>query len=148
MRYYYSHPDYPTPLEEYRIRDLFPNTSFVFPLEDETCAQFNLTYIPDHKPEVYQSTPEDTQQIIVKGVQDSLDAFARTRNYEGILSACTYATSVIPKFSSEGQYCVNLRDNTWMALYRVLEQVKSGIRPMPSSIQDVINDLPVMEWPT
>ena len=44
------------------------------------------------------------QQSIVQATQARLDDFARTRSYDGILSACTYATSTVPKFQAEGQY--------------------------------------------
>lgn len=80
-------------------------------------------------------------------IQKRLDDFSRTRNYDGILSACTYATSAVPKFSSEGQACVNLRDATWSAAYNILAQVQAGTRPMPASIADIEADLPALEWP-
>ena len=44
------------------------------------------------------------QSAIADATQARLDAFAKTRNYDGILSACTYAGSGVPQFASEGQY--------------------------------------------
>jgi hypothetical protein len=86
------------------------------------------------------------KQSIVNSVQIRLDEFAKTRNYDSILSACTYATSSIPQFQSEGQLCVELRDNTWSTLYSILTEVEAGIRPLPNSYNDVEADLPVLEW--
>ena len=43
---------------------------------------------------------------IVDQTQARLDAFAATRNYAGILSACTYATSNNPVFQVEGKRAV------------------------------------------
>ena len=40
---------------------------------------------------------EQLMQEIVSSTQQRLDDFAKTRNYDGILSACTYATSIVPK---------------------------------------------------
>jgi hypothetical protein len=80
-------------------------------------------------------------------VQKRLDDFARTRGYDNILSACTYATSTVPKFKAEGQYCVNARDNTWATLYTILAEVQAGTRPMPSGYADIEPLLPVLEWP-
>jgi hypothetical protein len=88
------------------------------------------------------------QNSIVMKTQMRLDTFARTRNYDGILSLCTYATSTIPKFQSEGQYGVNARDATWNTLYQILEEVQLGTRVAPTSFEDIEPDLPELVWPT
>lgn len=85
---------------------------------------------------------------VVDGTQVRLDAFARTRNYDGILSLCTYATSPTAKFSAEGQYGVDARDATWAKLYEMLAEVQAGTRPMPSGYADVEPELPALVWPT
>jgi hypothetical protein len=87
------------------------------------------------------------QTAIVDAVQNRLNEFAKTRNYDGILSACTYATSAVPKFKAEGQYCVEARDTTWAALYNILEAVKANTRPVPTGYFDIEADLPVLTWP-
>ena len=86
-------------------------------------------------------------QSIVDATQKRLDDFARTRNYDGILSACTYATSTVPKFVTEGQYCVEARDATWAKLYEMLTEVEAGTRPVPTGFADIEPELPVLEWP-
>ena len=90
---------------------------------------------------------EQLQAEIVAATQQRLDDFARTRNYDGILSACTYATSLVPKFATEGQYAVQARDATWATLYALLAEVQSGTRPAPASFDDVAPLLPELEWP-
>jgi len=84
---------------------------------------------------------------IIDATQKRLDDFAQTRNYDGILSACTYATSSIEKFQSEGMYCVNARDETWGTLYDILAAVQGGSRPVPESYADIENELPSLVWP-
>lgn len=84
--------------------------------------------------------------MFTAAIQQRLDDFARQRNYDSILSACTYATSTVVKLKAEGQACVNLRDATWAAAYDILAQVQGGIRQMPNSIADIEADLPVLEW--
>ncbi len=79
-------------------------------------------------------------------VQKRLDDFARTRNYDGILSAATYATSSVQKFAAEGQYAVQARDASWAACYQVMADVQSRRRSMPS-IEQVLAELPVLDWP-
>ncbi len=87
------------------------------------------------------------QDAIVDATQVRLDTFAKTRNYDGILSACTYATSAVLKFKTEGQYCVNQRDATWAKLYQMLAEVQAGTRPMPTGYTDIEAELPVLVWP-
>lgn len=95
----------------------------------------------------YVEPPEALQAEIVAATQARLDAFARTRNYDGILSACTYATSPSPTFRAEGQYCIENRDATWAALYALMANVIAGRRPPPTGFADVEDDLPVLAWP-
>ena len=84
---------------------------------------------------------------VTNATQARLDTFARTRNYDGILSACTYATSTVTKFQAEGQYCVNARDLTWATLYQIMGEVEAGTRPILAGFADIENDLPVLTWP-
>lgn len=92
-------------------------------------------------------TPAQIEAAFTGAIQRRLDDFARTRNYDSILSACTYATSTVAKFKTEGQACVNLRDTTWAAAYNILAEVQAGDRPMPASIADIEADLPAVVWP-
>lgn len=84
---------------------------------------------------------------ITRDAQARLDAFAQTRNYDGILSACTYATSSVPNFAAEGQYCVDARDAMWSALYAMWAEIEAGTRPIPAGFSDLLPDLPVLAWP-
>lgn len=94
----------------------------------------------------FRNRAEVLKQLIVDATQQRLDTFARTRNYDSILSACTYATSLNPKFKAEGQRCVELRDSTWAALYQILEEVQQGARPAPTDFSDIEPELPVLSW--
>jgi hypothetical protein len=78
--------------------------------------------------------------------QARLDAWAQSRGYDGILSACTYATSQVPRFQAEGQRCVDLRDQTWARLYEILAEVEAGTRPVPMSLAEIAADLPALTW--
>jgi hypothetical protein len=87
------------------------------------------------------------QAEIVEATQARLDDFARTRNYDGILSLCTYATDTNPKFAAEGQYGVSARSETWATLYTILAEVQAGARPVPTGFADIEPLLPVLVWP-
>lgn len=93
-------------------------------------------------------SPPTLQEMLAQytiAIQQRLDDFARTRHYDGILSACTYATSTHPQFASEGQRCVGLRDATWAAGYAILADVEAGNRPIPS-VEQVMAELPELTW--
>ena len=78
--------------------------------------------------------------------QGYLDNFAKLAGYDSILSACTYATSTVPKFAKEGQYCVTARDTTWSKAYEVLTQVQAGTIAVPTEAE-FIAMLPVLVMP-
>jgi len=90
---------------------------------------------------------EAAKNDAVKAVQRHLDAVARERNYDGILSLCTYATSANPKFSSEGQAGVEWRDAVWAYCYNALNDVSEGLRTQPT-VEGLVAELPQMTWPT
>lgn len=90
------------------------------------------------------------QQIkaeITDAVQARLDAFAQTRGYDNIVSACSYATSQHSKYGPEGRYCVAAREQTWDALFAIESDVIAGNRPMPASYEDIKAELPALVWP-
>lgn len=87
------------------------------------------------------------QAEVIFAAQARLNTFARTRNYDGILSLCTYATSTNSKFQAEGQCGVEARDATWAKLYEILAEVEAGTRPVPSSYAEIESELPALVWP-
>lgn len=93
--------------------------------------------------------PPTQEQIIAQyasAVQQRLDDFAKTRGYDGILSAATYATSLIAKFAAEGQCAVAARDATWAKCGQILAEVQAGTRPLPTLVE-LVSELPLLEWP-
>lgn len=137
------------------FRDL--NTGAVFVYDDQSARErygapelvaMTPQEVHEHlNPPAPQPTTQELQARFTQAIQARLDAWARTRNYDGVLSATTYATSTVPKFQAEGQRAVELRDQTWAAAYAILAEVLSGTRPMPASLADIEADLPVLEWP-
>ena len=97
-------------------------------------------------PATQVQTQEELVQSITNAVQARLDAFARERHYDGILSLCTYATDPSPRLSLEGQRGVDLRSTTWETCYQILNDVAGGKRPVPT-VEDVFAALPMLTWP-
>jgi hypothetical protein len=90
-------------------------------------------------------TPEQIIATLTAAVQAHLDATARTRNYDGILSLCSYAASTNPTFAAEGQAGVNWRDAVWASCYTIMAAVQGGTRAVPSK-EELIAELPVIGW--
>ena len=101
---------------------------------------------PPPPPEPPPPTEEEVIEALSAAVQRHLDATARTRNYDGILSLCSYATSTDPTFATEGQAGVLWRDACWRRCYEVMAEVKAGVQPVPTA-EELIASLPAMVWP-
>lgn len=97
-------------------------------------------------PEPIPPTEAQILAAIVSAVQAKLDSVARSRNYDGILSLCSYATSTDATFAAEGQAGVNWRDACWRYCYQVMDEVKAGGRPTPTPAE-LVAELPVIVWP-
>ena len=86
------------------------------------------------------------KQSLTSAVQKHMDDTAQQRNFDDILSLCTYATSAKPKFKAEGQAGVEWRDDVWLYCYAELDKVLAGERGTPTT-QELIDELPVFTWP-
>jgi hypothetical protein len=91
------------------------------------------------------STPEQIIVSFTAAIQQQLDDFARTRGYDSILSACTYAASAVPKFQAEGAYCVSVRDATWAAAGALLAEHTDAV--MLPTLDVVLAAMPALAWP-
>lgn len=125
-----------------QVKQLFPYTSFAGELTSDNCIDFGLEW---YDPPPAQPTSEQILKVLINSVQIHLDTIAKTRNYDGILSACSYATSTDPVFSAEGQACVVFRDSVWRTCYDIMADVNNGIRPIPTP-QELISELPTIQW--
>jgi len=91
-------------------------------------------------------TADEILITLTNAIQNHMDTKARERNYDGILSLCTYATSTFPKFAAEGQAGVGWRDACWSRGSEVMTEVQQGLRPIPTE-QELLGELPALVWP-
>lgn len=106
-------------------------------------------------------TPEVIKEEIIIKTQNHLDIFAQTRSYDGTVSIGKYIgitddeINALPeslqdltrKFRSECKYLSLMTAATWARCYEILGEVESGLRVMPNSFEDIVGELPTLEWP-
>lgn len=111
----------------------------------DDARRFQIVAIPEPTEEEVEAR---LQKQMTDAVQQALDDFAKTRGYDGIMSACSYSNSTDASFKAEADYCIQLRDTTWRMGYAILAEVKAGNRPVPT-VEELIAELPVgsAKWP-
>ena len=120
------------------IRDSYHTYDFVVSVvEGKPVGTYTITDIPD---------AQWTTQL-TEAVQRRLDSIPRQRNYDGILSLCTYATSTNSKFQAEGQAGVVWRDAVWATCYTVMAEVAAQTRQKPTEAE-LLALLPTFAWPS
>lgn len=82
------------------------------------------------------------KDILSYKVQHTLDELAREYGYDDITSVCSYKDSSVERFASEAAYFIKLRDETWLKLISIFEQVDSGKKKMPS-FEELLSELPI-----
>lgn len=89
--------------------------------------------------------PAVTKQELKAAVQAHLDTTVQARNYNGILSCCSYAASLDAIFAAEGAAALAWRDAVWRHCYDVLAEYEAGTRPLPTA-EALIAELPALNW--
>ena len=103
---------------------------------------------PTPKPieEVPPATLGRVLELAKELVQARLDAWARTKEYDGILSATTYANSTNPTRATESAKAILNRDITWDAMYDYMDKVTSKQLPVPMKESEIVAQLPELTW--
>lgn len=110
-----------------------PNTKLT---KDEVQADFFALFVDKAK----------VQAQLTAAVQDFMDKTVQERNYDNIHTACTYANSTDAKFAAEGKACVIWRDKVWRVCYDILNAILSGARTNIPTAEELIAELPALEW--
>lgn len=118
-------------LNKGQIQSLHPNLSFAASTLEE------LGWAP-YAPPPQVETQEELVQRLTNTVQAHLDKTARERNYDSILSACSYAAAPNP-FQVEGLAFLNWRSSVWSTCYQILADVQANTRSIP---EDIVSELP------
>jgi hypothetical protein len=124
-----------------------------FTTPEDNVTEFN-DYLIDPKDAVLGSTwdgekfnpPVPTPPSIEEyqdAVQRHLDDAARAKNYDDIVSACSYAGAPNP-FQAEGQAFLTWRGNVWATCYQIMADVQAGRRTAPT-VDGLIAELPALQ---
>lgn len=98
-------------------------------------------------PDELEARMQAAERSITAAIQARLDAFARTRGYDGIASLASYAGDPDPQFAAEGGYGRSVRSATWRKAWQIMADVQAGRRALPSGIGDIEAELPALAWP-
>lgn len=128
--------------EQYQIASKWCNTNNATIVEHDT--YFEVVAIEE------ETLTEEEQQALIHAqltatAQAWMDKTAQTRNYDSILTACSYAGSTDKTFNAEGTACKAWRDSVWRACYAIEAEVLAGTREIPTE-EELIAELPVLEW--
>lgn len=114
---------------------------------DEVYYSNNGEVAPEPEP-VKPITQEEIQKKLTDAVQNYMDEVAKQKNYDNILSACSYVDTGDSEFDNDGILARKWRSAVWRTYYTVLADVLSGERGIPNEneLRNVI--LPRLNWNT
>lgn len=93
----------------------------------------------------YAPTVDDLIAINTQAIQLHLDSFARSRGYDNIISACSYASQPVgAHFQAEGAAFLAWRSAVWAKAYDVVTKVKSGAMTLPT-VEESIASMPIFK---
>lgn len=94
--------------------------------------------------------PTITQLIAANtsALQAEMDRQAAEKNYDNIVSACSYAAQPVgAPFQAEGAAFLAWRSDVWVRAYATLAQVQAGTATMPTP-QEAVAQMPPLVLPT
>lgn len=99
----------------------------------------------------FTENPDPNNTMLFKKYQEAaanyLDEMAQEREYDGILSLCSYGVSTSVARKAEGDAGIACRDAVWDYMDQLLIDVVNKTRVMPT-IDKLIQELPVIQWPS
>lgn len=133
---------------EFGVFELVNTAQPAYDTLSQNCMDSGTELVAGQWTQVWAITPATAGQVQSRGtaiIQNFLDATARTRGYDGILSACTYAVDTNPTFHAEGLACVAWRSSVWAACYQIMGEVQAGTRPIPTEVE-LLAAMPAIVW--
>lgn len=86
------------------------------------------------------------KENIISFAEKRLDDFAKERGYDDIKSACSFYGSPVLQYHNDAVIALDVRSRTWESLYKLLNDVETGLVPIPKGIDEVNTILPILKW--
>lgn len=100
------------------------------------------TYVISY--EIVSKNLEELTALFKEKTQELLDAKAREKGYDDILSACSYA-GYDNDFRAEGEAFGIWRARVWKYGYGLLNAIAEGKHKMPKSFDEILAEMPTLE---
>ena len=100
------------------------------------------TYVTSY--EIVSKNLEELTALFKEKTQELLDAKAREKGYDDILSACSYA-GCDNDFRAEGEAFGIWRAKVWKYGYGLLNAIAEGKHKMPKSFDEILAEMPTLE---
>lgn len=121
--------DYPTNIDE------FKKVVQISEVKEDT---YVISY------EIVSKNLEELTALFKEKTQQLLDAKAREKGYDDILSACSYA-GYDNDFRAEGEAFGIWRAKVWKYGYGLLNAIAEGKHKMPKSFDEILAEMPTLE---
>ena len=121
--------DYPTNTDE------FKKVVQISEVKDDT-------YVVSY--EIVSKNLEELTALFKEKTQELLDAKAKEKGYDDILSACSYA-GYDNDFRAEGEAFGIWRAKVWKYGYGLLNAIAEGKHKMPKSFDEILAEMPTLE---
>jgi len=79
-------------------------------------------------------------------IQGHIDTIAQSHRYRDGFALAGYVASTVPQYAAEATAFVAWRDAVWLYAYGELDKALNGQREIPS-VEDFMEELPLIEWP-
>ena len=100
------------------------------------------TYVISY--EIVSKNLEELTALFKEKTQELLDAKAKEKGYDDILSACSYA-GYDNDFRAEGEAFGIWRAKVWKYGYGLLNAIAEGKHKMPKSFDEILAEMPTLE---
>lgn len=102
--------------------------------------------VPPEEEEIHIPTQDEIKKQLTDAVQNYLDRVAQEKNYDGILSVCSYFDSGDETFDREGEIARKWRSLVWRTCYQLMDEVLAGEREIPTEEELIYELLPRINW--